>query len=273
MPSSRSSLPALTGVMERSGLRRFRLSVGVPRSAFPPQALQPEASRAPKNVVIVVHGTGSRHSPYMKLGSEQMKVIQSHFPNAQVEPFYWSGDLSVTDRKRAGKHLAQVIKMFLGRGAQVEAVIAHSHGCNVFNEATQYLAASSVKAFIAIAGPARPEHPSNGPGRAGTQVIPVQGDRDVVKPLGEFSPAAPLSTAAQVLRGLVSVARQAFRPGAPPGPFGVATVVTVERASHRALVHHGGTLARALTQALGPPRAAAPQVGHTTVRKIPSAQL
>ena len=267
--SGSSSLPPLSGRIARTGLGRLNQSVGVPSSAF-------NEAGAKKSVVIVVHGTSSRHAPYMKPGSRQFAELQAQYPSSRVIPFYWSGDLSRTDRQEAGTHLGEVIEKFSKLGVNVEAVIAHSHGSNVFKEAANALSSKGlgplarpmVNTFIAIASPERMEHSRDGLGDKSVcgQVIQVEGGRDFVKPLGEVSPADAVRTGKAALTQLASTLKGllpgALRRTSPQAPWAHAQAV-LPRATHKALVHHGDTFADALTQA----RTLSLESGQTSLAK------
>ncbi len=256
MPSSGSSkLPPLSGRIPQTGLGRQGQSVGVPATAF--------ADAAPgKSVVIVVHGTFSRHAPYMKPDSPQFKDIKAQHPGSQVTPFYWSGDLSRTDRRHAGMHLARVIERFNEQGVKVKAVIAHSHGCNVFKEAANELKSTTwgpiaqprVDTFSAIASPERMEHSAKGleDKRICGHVVQVEGGRDFVKPLGEVSPADAVRTGKAALTQLASTLR-GLLPGAPKSPppqmSWAGGMAVLPRVTHKGLVHDKDTFKDALSQA------------------------
>ncbi len=108
-------------------------------------------------IVIVVPGTWSTQETWHTPGGDFFDALEqrAHKCGYAVVPHLWSGKLEYESRVRAAKGLVRLIESY---PAETEFfVVAHSHGVNVVNHASQLLhehsAAVHIEALFALAGP------------------------------------------------------------------------------------------------------------------------
>ncbi len=89
-----------------------------------------ERFRDARYILILVHGTWARESPWTMPGSYFRSFFEAH-DGVVCYRFHWSGSNSLKERQLAGKRLARSVRA-LGRMSPAAAVfvIAHSHGGN-----------------------------------------------------------------------------------------------------------------------------------------------
>jgi hypothetical protein len=122
-----------------------------------------ENSDAKKAVIIVIHGTFAqesdayrdhRHPEFQHILRFAQYYADKQSTPVEVVSFGWSGQNSSDDRVRAGKELAQLLKNSYSDYDIIS--IAHSHGCNVANVASQEVDATTpFNYMIQIATPVR----------------------------------------------------------------------------------------------------------------------
>jgi pimeloyl-ACP methyl ester carboxylesterase len=122
------------------------------------QKIQIESQR--QTVVVTVHGTWARRAPWAQEGSALARSVARWFADQGVAtsilPFEWSGRNSISARRRAGVHLAELLTRIRDEHPRARIyVIAHSHGGSVFAYAATHRPdiVLGVNGFIALATP------------------------------------------------------------------------------------------------------------------------
>ena len=106
-------------------------------------------------VVILIPGTFATNSSWWQPGGNFFQELeqQANKNDHVVVPFYWSGALGTTARIQAAELLAKLLLSYAEKEPII--VIAHSHGGNVVNIASQMIHQAKVGPIIQAA---EPEH-------------------------------------------------------------------------------------------------------------------
>lgn len=124
-----------------------------------PHAASQAAGAAP--VIITVHGTNDSDPAdeghrWWQCNSQFSQTLLSQLSeigmaHARIQPFHWSGANSDHDRLQAASGLTRLLRQ-LAKSGTPHAVVAHSHGGNVAQEALARAPASPVRGGIVTFG-------------------------------------------------------------------------------------------------------------------------